>query len=374
MPKAKNQSDVSLPQSQAVLAMKLHGTQIAAARALGISRQTLQSRLHDAGWTAPPRQPRAAAVPQPVPSSKTVVNQMSASVTSPVELQARIEKLEDELAAVTQVKRWVASERKKKVTPKGMGKKLIFVPDLQIKEGVPLQHLRAIGNYIADKKPDNVVFAGDNADMPSLSSWDRGKMCFEGRRYRSDIQSHNDGMSMLMEPINRERSKGNWEVEVDETLGNHEHRIDRAVQEDSRLEGLMSINDLQLAQLGITSHEFLKVIVRNGAAFSHYFPRAASGSVFQSKRGAPNAKAQLVREGRSAFSGHQQGLDIHCQYINGILQWGIIAGSGYLHDEDYLTPQGNAHWRGIVVAHEMRGDGSLNPMIVSLDYLLDKYT
>jgi DNA-binding XRE family transcriptional regulator len=361
MPSPKKPSaDLKLRLSNAVEAMALKGTQIEAARYLGISRQTLQSRLRDAGWVAPPRAARAPSKPEP---SQTVANRMSASVTSPVELQAKIEKLEDELAAVTQVKRWVASERKKKVAPKGMGKKLIFVPDLQIKEGVPLQHLRAIGNYIADKKPDNVVFAGDNADMPSLSSWDRGKLCFEGRRYRSDVQSHNDGMSMLMEPINRERSKGNWEVDVDETLGNHEHRILRAVQEDSRLEGLMSINDLQLSQLGITAHEFLKVIVRNGAAFSHYFPR-----------GAPNAKAQLVREGRSAFSGHQQGLDIHCQYINGILQWGVIAGSGYLHDEDYLTPQGNAHWRGIVVAHEMRGDGSLNPMIVSLDYLLDKYS
>lgn len=292
--------------------------------------------------------------------------------TSPVELQAEVDRLRGELEAVTQVKRWVASEKTKVRPPSDRGKKLIFVPDLQIKEGVPLQHLRAIGNYIADKKPDNVVFAGDNADMPSLSSYDRGKLCFEGRRYRSDIQSHNDGMAMLMEPVNRERSKG-WECQIDETDGNHEHRIYRAVQEDSRLDGLMSINDLARESLGITPHEFLKVIERNGAAFSHYFPRAASGSVFQSKRGAPSAKAQLVREGRSCFAGHQQGLDMHCQSLGGRLQWGIIAGSGYLHDEGYLTPQGNNHWRGIIVAHEMHGDGSLNPMIVSLDYLLAKY-
>jgi hypothetical protein len=363
---------------QALQALVDHGTVTKAAKFLGISRQTYDSRLRNAGYEGDSShdalQRLLAAVAQPAPSSsKTVVNQTLALATSPVELQARIEQLEDQLAAVTQVKRWVASEKLKKRPKKGMGKKLIFVPDLQIKEGVPLQHLAAIGNYIADKKPDNVVFAGDNADMPSLSSWDRGKLCFEGRRYRSDVQSTSDGMALLMAPINRERSKG-WDVEVDLTYGNHEERILRAVEEDSRLEGLMSLADLNYEKLGITCHEFLKVIVRNGAAFSHYFPRAASGSVFQSKRGAPNAKAQLVREGRSAFSGHQQGLDIHCQYINGILQWGVIAGSAYLHDETYLTPQGNAHWRGIVVAHEMRGDGSLNPMIVSLDYLLDKYS
>lgn len=289
-------------------------------------------------------------------------------------MQATIDDLKEQLAVVTRVKRWIAAERVTKHVPSDRGKKLIFVPDLQIKEGVPLHHLKAIGNYIADKKPDNVVFAGDNADMPSLSSYDRGKLVFEGRRYRSDVQSHNDGMAMLMAPVNKARSKGNWNPEVDETFGNHEHRILRAVNEDSRLEGLMSLGDLACEKLGITTHEFLKVIVRNGAAFSHYFPRAASGAVRQSKNGAPNAKAQVVREGRSAFAGHTQGLDIHCQYINGILQWGVMAGSAYLHDEDYLTPQGNSHWRGIIVAHEMHGDGSLNPMVVSLDYLLNQYS
>jgi transposase-like protein len=337
---------------QAVEAMNRHGSVTEAAAALGINRNTLHHRLYLAGHVQP--QPRV---------------EVGASTA---ELQAKIDSLKEQLAAVTQVKRWVASERKKKPAFSPKGKKLIFVPDLQIKEGVPIQHLRAIGNYIADKKPDNLVFAGDNADMPSLSSWDRGKLCFEGRRYRSDIQSANEGMSILMEPVNKARSKG-WDCETDITLGNHEERILRAIQEDGRLDGLMSIKDLAYEKLGITTHEFLKVIVRNGAAFSHYFPRGASGTVGQSKRGAPNAKAQLMREGRTAFSGHQQGLEMHCQSLGGRLQWGIIAGSAYLHDEGYLTPQGNNHWRGIIVAHEMHGDGSLNPMVVGLEYLMKNY-
>lgn len=366
---------------QVLLALLKQKTLTKAARSLGMTLQTLSSRLRSAGYVSGKNDPTFLRQLLAGLDQKAVEAELSSPTktptlgiaNSPVELQALIDDLRGQLQAVTEVKRWVASERKKKRPPANRGKKLIFVPDLQIKEGVPLQHLRAIGNYIADKKPDNVVFAGDNADMPSLSSYDRGKLCFEGRRYRSDIQAHNDGMAMLMEPVNRERSKG-WDVEIDETLGNHEHRILRAVDEDSRLEGLMSISDLAHVKLGIIPHEFLKVIERNGAAFSHYFPRAASGSVFQSKRGAPNAKAQLVREGRSAFAGHQQGLDMHCQSLGGRLQWGIIAGSGYLHDEGYLTPQGNNHWRGIVVAHEMYGDGSLNPMVVSLAYLLEKYS
>lgn len=329
---------------------KHNGDRQKAADELGVS--------HHAVWSNTRKTPYSESTIPPHPSI--------------VGMQATIDDLKGQLEAVTAVKRWVASEKAKKLVKPSLGKKLIFVPDLQLKEGVPLQHLRAIGNYIAEKKPHNVVFAGDNADMPSLSSWDRGKLCFEGRRYRSDIQSTNDGMAMLMEPINKARSKG-WDVEVDLTLGNHEERILRAIQEHGILDGMIGLHDLAYEKLGITTHEFLKVIVRNGAAFSHFFPRAASGSVFQSRRGAPNAKAQLIREGRSAFAGHQQGLDAHCQSLGGRLQWGIVAGSAYLHDEGFLTPQGNNHWRGIVVANEMHGDGSLSPIFVSLDYLLGNY-
>jgi len=58
--------------------------------------------------------------------------------------------------------------------------------------------------------------------------------------------------------------------------------------------------------------------------------------------------------------------------FSGRLQWGIIAGSFYQHPERYLTPQGQDHWHGVVMLHEVK-DGSLNPMVVSLDYLLHKY-
>jgi hypothetical protein len=53
--------------------------------------------------------------------------------------------------------------------------KHLFIPDVQAKEGVPFDHLDWIGRFIVDKKPDVIIQAGDFADMPSLSSYDRGK-------------------------------------------------------------------------------------------------------------------------------------------------------------------------------------------------------
>ena len=43
-----------------------------------------------------------------------------------------------------------------------------------------------------------------------------------------------------------------------------------------------------------------------------------------------------------------------------------------MHDESYKGPQGNDHWRGVVVKNEVV-DGEYDIMKISLDYLLRKY-
>lgn len=55
----------------------------------------------------------------------------------------------------------------------------------------------------------------------------------------------------------------------------------------------------------------------------------------------------------------------------------IVEGYGhhnsfYQHDEEYMGPQGNHYWRGIVFKHEVT-DGRYDPMFVSLDYLLREW-
>ena len=60
-----------------------------------------------------------------------------------------------------------------------------IIPDCQVKDGVDLSYLTWVGKYLAEKKPDVIVQIGDFADMPSLSSYDVGRKCFEGRRYNT---------------------------------------------------------------------------------------------------------------------------------------------------------------------------------------------
>lgn len=250
-----------------------------------------------------------------------------------------------------------------------MTKSHLYIPDVQTKPRAPNKHLRWIGKYIADKQPDRIIIGGDFADMPSLSSYDKGRKAAEGTRYQHDVDSCRRALDLLFDAISSAR---NYSPIIDLTLGNHEERILRHAEANPELDGKLSISDLGYEDYGITVHDFLKVIVRDGIAYSHFFPRAGSGKVTQTRNGAPNAKAQLIREGRSCTAGHTQGLDIACMPLGGKLQWSIIAGSCYLHEERYLSPQGNKHWNGVILKNGV-SNGNYSPIFVDLNYLARRY-
>lgn len=254
-----------------------------------------------------------------------------------------------------------------------MSKKHIVIPDAQIRPGDDLTFLEAIGNYLVEKKPDTIVNIGDFADMPSLSSYDVGKRSFEGRRYVKDVEAVQMAQKRLLEPLwscQRRQLSNKKKVYTPQmvlTLGNHENRIDRAVNLDPKLEGVLDKEHLEYAEHGWEVHPFLSVVVLDGVAYSHYFTSGVLG------RPATTAAAQLNKKHMSCIAGHQQGLQIHmAQRADGSRLTSVIAGSCYEHDEDYLGPQGNKHWRGILVLHEVH-DGSFDLMPVSLDYLKKKY-
>jgi hypothetical protein len=254
-----------------------------------------------------------------------------------------------------------------------MSKRHFVLPDCQIRAGDDLSYLRAIGNYIVRKQPDVIVNLGDFADMPSLSSYDIGKKSFEGRRYRHDIQAAKAAMDVLLEPIKQfnEKAKKNKEKQYKPrmvlTLGNHEARINRAVENDSKLEGVLSIDDLQYTESGWEVYPFLDVVVVDGIAYSHYFVTGVAG------RPAGSAAAQLRKTNMSSIAGHQQGLQVTTgSRADGVRLQAIIAGSCYEHDEDYLGPQGNKHWRGCLMLHDVN-DGEFDLMSIKLDWLKKKY-
>lgn len=253
-------------------------------------------------------------------------------------------------------------------------KEILVIPDTQCRPGDNFRFLRRIGQYILEKRPDIVVHLGDHWDMCSLSSYDRGKKCFEGRRYKKDIEAGNDGLSSLMEPIHaynrmrRKNGKRQYKPRFVMIRGNHEQRIERAVEADAILEGTIGYQDFNDIEHGWEAVDFLKPITIEGVCFCHYFYNPNSGKPFGG-----TAHTKLKNIGCSFVMGHQQGLDIAYRTLpNGGKQIGVVAGSAYEHIEEYKGPQANHHWRGIVYMHEVR-NGWFDPMLVSLDYLRRKY-
>lgn len=254
----------------------------------------------------------------------------------------------------------------------------LFIPDTQIKPGVCINHLNALGNFIVDKQFDRLIMAGDWADMHSLSSYDQGRKAGEGARYVQDIEAANHALAVLHAPIDmynaqqRANKKKQYDPTKDLTLGNHENRINRHVNNYPVLDGQLSIDDIQYTQYGWTVHPFLEVVEIDGILYSHYFPRNAQGRIVQTLRGSPSAALQVRREMQSCTSGHLQGVDWHVQQTGTRRLYGLIAGSFYMHEEDYMSPQGTAYWRGVVVKNQVE-DGEYDPTFVSLSYLLNKY-
>lgn len=252
--------------------------------------------------------------------------------------------------------------------------RILVIPDAQVKEGVPLHHLTWAGKAIIDYKPDVVVNLGDFADMPSLSSHDaKGSKYFEGLRYKKDIDIAKEAMQILLEPLRslQQRQKKNkekvYKPRMVMLLGNHENRINRAINNNPMLEGLISTKDLGYDK-DWEVHEFLHPVFIGGVGFNHYWPVGAMG------RPASSASAIVSKLHMSCVAGHQQGKQLaYGKRADGKPICGIIAGSYYLHDESYMDQLSNRHWRGLVILNEVN-DGSFDEMLLSMDYLKRKYS
>lgn len=244
------------------------------------------------------------------------------------------------------------------------GLKIAVIPDVQAMPGVRLNHLTWCGKYLAEKRPDVIVCIGDFGDFPSLSQFGRGKLEFEGRRFKKDLSAFHEAMGLLMTPLAKAR---NYHPDLIFTHGNHESHIERAVNEDPKLEGLMSLADLRLADYGWREFPFLQPVSIGGVAFCHYFPSGVMGRPITS---APEILRKLHM---SAVAGHQQGREIAFgRRADGGSMTAIICGSFYQHTYKYLSPFTNNHYRGMFMMHEVK-DGAFDEMFVSINYLKRRY-
>lgn len=251
---------------------------------------------------------------------------------------------------------------------------ILVIADTQCKPNHDLSYCSWIGEYIVDKQPDVIVHIGDNYDFEALSSYDKGKKSFEGRRLKADLEAGDEGMMRITQPLldlqesQRKNRKKVYSPRLVFTLGNHEERFDRLANDMPELDGFVGTQTLNLTNMGWEVYPYLVPVDIEGILFVHYLANPFTGKPYGG-----SAMSQLKTVGKSFVVGHKQTLDIAIRpTIDGKMQIGIINGSCYEHNETYKGPQGNNHFRGLTVLHRVK-DGYGDPMMVNLDFLKEKY-
>lgn len=224
-----------------------------------------------------------------------------------------------------------------------------------------------LGHLIVDLRPDVVVDIGDWADMPSLCSYDRGKKSFEGRRYHRDIAAAVEAQDRMFSIIKRQKKKLPRFVR---TLGNHENRINRAVEMDPVLEGTIGLNDLQSREYGWEEHPFLDQVRIDGITYSHYFVSGVAGRPIG---GEHPAHSLITKKFRSCTQGHVHTFDHTVRAsVDGRKIHGCVVGVYQDYYADYAG-QANEIWNPGVVVKRGVENGEYDVEWISMKRLKEAY-
>lgn len=228
-----------------------------------------------------------------------------------------------------------------------------------------------VGQLIAELKPDVVVDLGDSADFPSLSSYDKGKRSFQGRTYRADVDAYLDFQSKLWAATKRSKRKLPLRVRL---IGNHEQRIDRALELQPELDGAIGYSDLELERyydivVPYAGHT-PGVIELDGIHYAHYF---TSGVLGKPVSGEHPAYSLLQKKFQSCTQGHSHVFDYKRKTrADGAKVSGLIAGCCIDYTTDWAGEPEKLWDRGVVVKRGVEnGDYSLE--WVSLERLKKEY-
>lgn len=249
----------------------------------------------------------------------------------------------------------------------------LFIPDTQVRPGVDTSQIDWAAQAIVEYKPDVIVHGGDHWDFPSLNGWNAaGSKELENTRYQEDLEAGNEAFRRLVAPMEKERARlarnkdRQWNPRKVFIGGNHEDRADRVARNEPKWEGVIGSHNCQT--LDWERHPFLEIVDIDGISYSHYFSAQHSGRPLGG-----SVENRLSRIGRSFVCGHEQGLLYGMkQFPGGLRRQGIVAGSYYLHDENYRGLQCNGEWRGLIILNEVV-NGTYDVMPISLDYLRRKF-
>ncbi len=227
----------------------------------------------------------------------------------------------------------------------------LIIPDAHAHPNHDNKRFSALGKLINELKPTKVICIGDFADMPSLSSFDKGRATFEGRRFEKDCEATRDAQDKLFAGIN-------YSPKLYMLLGNHDGgRITRVANDNPELLGTIDVKKLRYEEYGWRVSPFQSPITLDGISYCHYFVSGVAGRPIS---GESIGKTLCNKLHISTVQGHSHIFD-HSERTNaaGRKLFGMAVGC-YTHPgmvegwSRAITPM---WWRGVVYLGDVDGHG-----------------
>lgn len=228
-----------------------------------------------------------------------------------------------------------------------------------------------LGRLIADLRPDVVVNMGDLADMESLSSYDKGTRGAVGRTYQKDVDAAIDFNERLFNELRRLHRRRPRRVIL---IGNHEQRIDRALDATPELVGKMGYGDLQYPayydDVVYYDGNLPGSITIDGVTYAHFFMTGISGRPIG---GEHPAYSLITKNFVSSTQGHSHLLDFTDRVAtSGQRILGCVAGCFFDGHMPWAGEMNRMYWRGVIIKRNVHG-GIYDPEFVSIDRLRAVY-
>lgn len=221
--------------------------------------------------------------------------------------------------------------------------RIVLISDAHLEPGVPFDpSYIAVKRFIKDIKPTHSVILGDFGDFGCFCRFDQNKrLMLEGKRYHDNITIINQELDEIQEDSD----------EVLYTLGNHEYRVYRYIQEHAELFGALDlVRDLNLDGRGIEWCDYNGVLSVGKLNFTHGF-----------RTNQHHAKATAMEFGDHIFYGHTHDHQVYTPHFRIDRQPYAAVSCGCLCSKNPEYLEGRpSRWINGFVYIEMREDESFN--------------
>ncbi len=247
----------------------------------------------------------------------------------------------------------------------------LLVPDQHAHPCFNNDRADLLGKLIKDLRPDVLINIGDAADMPSLCSYDKGTRGFVGRNYTKDIEAHGDFQERMWAPIKKSKKK----LPVSYVFeGNHEHRIERALDLSPELDGAMGFRDLEFDRYYNHVVRYwggspgIRVI--DGVHYAHYH---VSGVMLRAIAGEHGAYTLLTKKFVSCTQAHTHTVDYAVRTTaEGRKIHGLIGGVFQDYHSEWAGVANDLWWPGVIIKRNVEG-GTYDPQFIGMEALKKEY-